>query len=268
MYITELRNMLSGLRMNAEKCMLVTTHNACNAYTPGFKKSVICSKDLFYENLKSRLNTARLNRSEDNELAHNNIVQLGKGSDISSITRIHNQGPLQSTGRNFDFAIKGEGYFRVELDRGYAYTRAGHFNLSADGKSFVTDQGHKVDANVDITQEDLKYGMEIDSDSGSLKGGKNKDKVLASFNLYNFQNQEKLEATGDNLFVATEQSGESEAIQLNDPYSAKIENNALEGANIDLYSILKEMHESKELHRLMAIMEKCLNEISSFQGNI
>lgn len=268
MSIPELTNMISRLCLNAQTRMSVAINNACNAHTTGFKKSLVCNKDLFYENIKSSLNTVKLNNAGENELAYSTIAQLGKGSDISSITRIHNQGPLQNTGRNFDFAIKGDGYFRVQLEQGCAYTRAGHFHLASDGKSFITDQGHKVDANVDITQEDLKYGMEIDRDSGCLKGGKNKDKILAKINLYNFQNQEKLEATGDNLFVSTEHSGQAEEARLSDPNGAKIENNALEGANIDLYSVLQEIHESKELYRLAMNILKHLNEIGSIQSNI
>lgn len=253
--------------MNAQKRSAVAVNNACNAQTPGFKKSSVYNKDLCYENVKSRLNSIGANNAGGNE-SSKQVSQLGKGSDISSITRIHTQGPIQKTGRNFDFAIKGEGYFRVQTEGYYSYTRAGHFHLSSDGKSFVTDQGYIVDANVNISPEDLNYSMEIDRTTSTLKGGKDKDKILASFNVYNFQNQEKLDAIGNNLLVATSQSGVAEEVRLNDPYSAKIENNALEGANMDLYSILQEIHESKENYRLAMNILKYLNEMNSFQGNI
>jgi flagellar basal-body rod protein FlgF len=44
------------------------------------------------------------------------------------------EGPIQQTGRKLDAAIRGPGWFSVQgLDGNEAYTRAGSFQLSADG---------------------------------------------------------------------------------------------------------------------------------------
>lgn len=46
----------------------------------------------------------------------------------------HAEGPLQQTGRRLDVAVRGPGWFSVQgLDGGEAYTRAGSFEVSADG---------------------------------------------------------------------------------------------------------------------------------------
>lgn len=53
------------------------------------------------------------------------------------------QGGLRFTGGKFDLAIQGEGYFLVETPRGQMLSRAGHFQLDAQGQ-LVDSSGNKV----------------------------------------------------------------------------------------------------------------------------
>ena len=53
------------------------------------------------------------------------------------------QGGLDSTGGQFDFAIEGEGFFRIETEEGEALTRAGSFALNQAGE-LVTQDGRRV----------------------------------------------------------------------------------------------------------------------------
>ena len=55
----------------------------------------------------------------------------------------HSQGSLQKTGRNLDFAIQGEGFFRVQTADGEAYTRDGRFHLNAE-QNLVDVDGRPV----------------------------------------------------------------------------------------------------------------------------
>ncbi|MEH6410364.1 MAG: flagellar hook-basal body complex protein [Hyphomonas sp.] len=43
------------------------------------------------------------------------------------------QGGLKATGGQFDVAVQGDGFFSIETPQGPRLTRAGHFQLSADG---------------------------------------------------------------------------------------------------------------------------------------
>lgn len=43
-------------------------------------------------------------------------------------------GPVKQTGKPFDLAIGGDGYFEVDTPQGLSYTRAGDFHLGADGR--------------------------------------------------------------------------------------------------------------------------------------
>ena len=53
------------------------------------------------------------------------------------------QGNLQRTGRDFDLALYGDGFFAVESADGEVYTRAGCFHLS-EGGVLVTEEGYPV----------------------------------------------------------------------------------------------------------------------------
>ncbi|NQY39571.1 MAG: flagellar hook-basal body complex protein [Henriciella sp.] len=53
------------------------------------------------------------------------------------------QGTVKFTGGQFDLAIQGEGFFALETDNGQRLTRAGAFQISADGE-LVTGDGAKV----------------------------------------------------------------------------------------------------------------------------
>jgi len=52
-------------------------------------------------------------------------------------------GPYQVTQNPFDLALQGEGYFVVATPEGDRYTRAGHFQLAADG-TLTTPEGYPV----------------------------------------------------------------------------------------------------------------------------
>ena len=52
-------------------------------------------------------------------------------------------GALKMTGGTFDLALQGDGYFLLETDRGQRLTRAGHFQLNADGE-LVDPFGNRV----------------------------------------------------------------------------------------------------------------------------
>lgn len=53
------------------------------------------------------------------------------------------QGPLVSTQRTLDLAIKGDGFFVVQTPRGVSYTRNGQFQLDSQ-QHLVTNDGYPV----------------------------------------------------------------------------------------------------------------------------
>ena len=65
------------------------------------------------------------------------VVDSSPGTDFTP-------GPIQTTGREFDVAILGRGWFAVRAPDGTeAYTRSGSFEIGANGQ-LQTRSGHQV----------------------------------------------------------------------------------------------------------------------------
>lgn len=90
------------------------SHNLANATTTGFRAEI------------HRLRAVQV-QSDAPLPTRAFVVDASAYSDYS-------QGPLQETGRVFDAAIRGQGWFAVQLpDGSEAYTRNGSFDLSPNG---------------------------------------------------------------------------------------------------------------------------------------
>ncbi len=68
--------------------------------------------------------------------ASNRII--GSGSQIGSVSTIFTQGTLESTTRQLDLAIAGNGFFILDKNGERFYTRAGNFKL--DNEGFIINQ--------------------------------------------------------------------------------------------------------------------------------
>src|SRR5690606_32852344 len=113
-------------QMNVE----VISNNIANATTTGYKRRRAEFADLLYQDMR-RVGT----QSSDTGTIVPAGVQVGVGVKPVAVYRIHEQGNLQITDNPLDIAIKGRGFFQVDLPDGTtAYTRAGSFKLSPDGE--------------------------------------------------------------------------------------------------------------------------------------
>ncbi|MFJ7849482.1 flagellar hook protein FlgE [Peribacillus sp. NPDC097206] len=113
-------------------------NNVANVNTYGFKKSRVTFSDTMNQTI-SGASAATENRGGTN------AKQVGLGSTIATIDTIHSQSSLQTTGRDLDLAISGDGYFVVKQGDALSYTRAGNFYLDDNG-TLVNSNGLKVQA--------------------------------------------------------------------------------------------------------------------------
>lgn len=109
-------------------------------------------------------------------------------------------GETTPTGRPFDVAIQGEGFFQVQTPSGErAYTRAGEFHLSTD-RTLVTKDGNTVlsDGGAPITLLADEGDLTIAQD-GTISQG---DTQLGKIAVMRFDNPAALTALGGGTFVA------------------------------------------------------------------
>ncbi len=189
----------------------IISNNLANVNTAGFKKNRAEFKDLLYETL---------DRPDSPELLPGAAVpvgiQVGHGVRPSATTRDFSEGNLQPTGNTFDVAIEGPGFFMIKMPgekEKLAFTRDGAFKISVDEteRTLVTAEGYYVlDDGEDIITIDEGYtDISIASD-GTITGVDEDGTIeeLGRIGLAKFLNPEGLLAIGNNLFEATEASGE------------------------------------------------------------
>lgn len=112
--------------------MNVVGNNIANSNTVGFKASTVDFADLF--------------------AAAQGELELGDGVDLAAVTRLHEQGAIETTSSVLDLAVVGQGFFIVKDSDGNSfYTRAGQFSLDASGRIVNPDGLALQGASGDIT---------------------------------------------------------------------------------------------------------------------
>ncbi|MFP4331808.1 MAG: flagellar hook protein FlgE [Campylobacterales bacterium] len=168
-----LKSLWSGVSgMQAHQIALdVEGNNISNVNTTGFKYSRANFADMLSQ-------TKRIATSPQSSRGGQNELAIGLGTQINSTQKIFLQGSIQSTDKNTDMAIQGDGFFMVSADAGstYRYTRSGDFTFDANG--------NLVDNNGYVVQGWLK---EISSDSDACEGEDLFTKVDSSGPTQNIQ---------------------------------------------------------------------------------
>lgn len=128
---------VSGLQAH-QVAMDVEGNNISNVNTTGFKYSRADFGTMFSQ-------TVKIATAPTDGRGGSNPLQIGLGVSVSSTTRIHFQGSVQTTDKNTDVAINGDGFFMVSDDGGLTryLTRSGDFKLDAYG-NFVNNAGFVV----------------------------------------------------------------------------------------------------------------------------
>ena len=101
---------------------------------------------------------------------------LGQGSTISVGTRemtTHGQGPIEDTGKTYDLAINGDGFFVIQGENGQYLTRNGHFTRDDEGNLMLPGVGQLMGDGgpVYVDEEGFRVGADgiiYDNEDGAL----------------------------------------------------------------------------------------------------
>ena len=138
MAVSALAAGISGLRI-AQTALNVIGDNLANLNTPGFKSSRVTFSDELSQTLRPA-------NAPSGGVGGKNPMQSGTGARVSSIDVNYGQGGITPTGRPFDLAIEGEGFFVLTNGTQDFYTRVGAFNLDENSDLVDSATGYKVKA--------------------------------------------------------------------------------------------------------------------------
>lgn len=181
--------------------MDVIANNLANVSTNGFKRQRAVFEDLLYQTLRQ----PGAQSSEQTTLPSG--LQIGTGVRPVATERLHSQGNLSQTNNSKDIAIKGEGFFQVQMPDGTnAYTRDGSFQIDQNGQ-LVTAGGFQVQPAITIPANALSMTVGRDGIVSVTLQGQTATQQVGQLTLTTFINNSGLESVGENLYQETASSG-------------------------------------------------------------
>lgn len=251
--------MIGGTGMLAQQTNVeVISNNIANMTTSGYKMQRAEFQDLLYQNIR-RPGA----QSSDAGTIVPTGIQLGLGVKTASVYRIHTQGTIVITGNNLDLAVNGDGYFQIEMPDGTTnYTRAGSFQLNADGQ-IVTADGYTLLPGLTVPANTLDITIDGSGQVQAKIDGQTDPQVVGQIQLARFPNNAGLEGIGGNLYRETPASG---APVVGNPALdgyGSIQQGSLEQANVNVVSEITNLITAQRAYEMNSRVIRTSDEMLS-----
>ncbi|HWE49137.1 MAG TPA: flagellar basal-body rod protein FlgG [Bryobacteraceae bacterium] len=176
-------------------------NNLANANTVGYKSRRAQFQDLLYQSLVQPGASSSVSTFVPTGL------QLGLGTRASSNEIIFQQGAFTQTSNPLDLVVQGLGFFQINQPGGtIAYTRAGNFQLDANG-NIVTSNGSQLVPQITIPPAAQSVNVATDGTVSYTLPNQVAAQVAGQITIANFQNPAGLNSIGQSLFLPTDASG-------------------------------------------------------------
>ncbi len=249
--------------MEAQQLYMDTiAHNLSNVNTNGFKRQKLEFQDLMYQTLREPGI-----RNVEGGMAPAGI-EVGLGVRPAATQRIFQQGSLNQTGNELDWAIQGEGFFQITLpDGGTAYARDGQFKLSSDG-TVVTSNGFIVFPEVVIPEGAQDLTVTGDGLVHARLEGDQTTTEIGQLELARFINPGGLKGLGNNLFVVTEASGEPVIYGPGEEGTGVIMQGYTEASNVQIVDEMVSMITAQRAYEIVSKAIQVSEEMMQVANNL
>ena len=195
-------------------------------------------------------------------------IQNSKGINYSRIRQNYNDfasGPLRNTEDPLNFAIQGDGFFKIQGENGPLYTRRGDFKINAEGLLTTSNNLPILDSgNGRITIPDTDTSRIAVGDDGTiyLLDPQGERSEIGKVAMVSINDTQKLKRESDTAFSLG--AGGTEQPSIN----SRLIQGSLELSNINMSSELTEMIDN---HRTFETYHKVLKsyaDISETQDEL
>jgi len=241
----------------------VISNNIANMRTTGFKRQRVEFQDLLYQNLR-RSGTVTSDQGTRVPVG----LDVGAGVKVVGTPRIMGQGSVLPTEKELDIAIRGEGFFRVQLPDGRtAYTRAGSFEIDAEGR-MVTPEGYVVDPVITIPQDATSITINQLGTVQVTQTGQSAPTDIGQLQLAKFINKSGLEPIGDNLFLETASSGAPQTGTAGAEGFGTLLQGHLEQANVNSVTEISDLIAAQRAYSMNARVVSAADEMLQATSNL
>lgn len=182
----------------------VTANNLANAGTTAFKRARCSFEDVFYQYYK-------LPGMQDNQAKLTAVGwDVGLGTRVQGTPSDFSQGSLLDSGGMLDMAIVGDGFFQVQNGSQIMYTRAGNFTVNNNGEVVMAsaDRGRLLEPSLTIPQDTENVSISPEGIVAVKQAGTDQLNQIGTIQLVRFLNPNGLIQRGENLYEATQASGQ------------------------------------------------------------
>jgi flagellar basal-body rod protein FlgG len=236
---------ISKTGMEAQQTQLDTiSNNLANVSTNGYKRAHAVFEDLMYQNLRQ----AGANSSEQTTLPTG--LQAGLGTRAVATARNFSQGGLQQSSNPLDIAVRGSGFFEVQMPDGTnGYTRDGSFQVSAQGQ-LVTNNGYTVQPGITIPANAQSVTIGSDGTVSVTLPGQALPQSIGQLQIASFVNPAGLEPKGGNVFAETAASGTPNAGAPGQNGLGSLQQGFVETSNVNVVEELVQMIQTQRAYEL------------------
>lgn len=233
----------TGLQAQEAKLQVIA-NNLANVNTVGFKRDSVVFEDQFYE--IARMPGA--SSEGDNQIPSG--VQLGTGVRLVATQKQFTTGNLQNTSQQLDVAIVGNGFLQVTQANGEtAYTRAGQLQIDSDGR-LVNANGLPLEPELTLPEGTATISISANGVVSAMVAGEAAPQELGTLQLATFVNAAGLMAQGDNLYTATEASGEAVVGDAGEAGFGTLKQFALESSNVQAVEEMVDMISAQRTYEM------------------
>src|SRR5215212_10308850 len=180
----------------------VISNNIANMRTTGYKKQRAAFQDLIYDHVR-RIGA----QASDQGTILPVGVDIGGGVKTVGTPRLMTQGTLTNTGADLDLAIRGEGFFKIQMPDGtFSYTRDGSFQMDVQGR-IVNALGNPLQPTISIPSAASGISINTHGQVSVVLPGSTTPSNIGQIGLTRFINKAGLQPNGDNTFTETPASG-------------------------------------------------------------
>ncbi|GAB6188878.1 flagellar basal-body rod protein FlgF [Marinitoga arctica] len=215
------------------------SNNLANANTAGYKKDEIMFKAYLEKEFRNYDST---------DIKKGNHIGYMETALIADETKpIITQGQIEETNNPLDFAIFGDGFFKIERNSQIYYSRNGEFKRNNEGFLITSEGDFVLDSNNQRIQ--IPDNFSVDSEGTIYDGSQPTGQKISVVNL------EKPSKFGINLFTGNEVAASN----------YKVIQGSIEKSNVNT---LKEMINLINANRAFSILEKSVQTQDAMTGKV
>jgi flagellar basal-body rod protein FlgG len=241
--------------------MATISNNLANVNTTGFKRDRAVFQDLLYQidRQPGGLNT------QNSELPSG--LQLGTGVRIVGTAKQFSQGNLEVTEQPLDMAVNGRGFMQILMPDGQiAYTRDGQFQLNSDG-DVVNPDGYTLEPNINVPENATNITIGKDGTVTAITDDQQAPQNLGQITLVDFINPQGLQAIGNNLFKATNASGDPTEGEPGLAGLGSLEQGMVESSNVEVVEELVNMITTQRAYEMNSKVVSATDQMLQFITN-